>query len=133
MVRIHYNPVEIMVKLSYCYINSMKILLILGFVVISQAAVCSTQVQWGGSNAPWHDESEVWHIGDRDHQRMIMIDVYSEDNGESLIGQIQYQDEGPIGFRAERACGNFYRVWNQWGGENAPWNLASAVWELGAR
>ena len=54
--------------------------------------------QWGGSSAPWHKGGH-WVIGDRDGQRIIAVDAQKNGNGE-LVGTTQYQNEGPIGFKA---------------------------------
>lgn len=57
-----------------------------------------TQVQWGGSSAPWHPDG-VWVIGGRTNQRVVELHVSSSDQGVHLTGTNVYQGEGPIGFR----------------------------------
>ena len=67
-----------------------------------------TQVQWGGSDAPWHDNG-VWTIGGRENQRAVALQARSDDDGKTLVGSMRYgtgnpdfpgRAEGPIGFQA---------------------------------
>ena len=44
-----------------------------------------TEVQWGGSSAPWHSNGE-FILGGRDQQRLVAINVMSPDGGKTLIG-----------------------------------------------
>jgi hypothetical protein len=88
--------------------------------------------QWGGESAPWH-EAGKWVIGAREQQSVVAIDIKSSDDGRSLIGQMTYAGEGPIGFQATSAAGNNeYIVQNQWGGESAPWH-EGGKWVIGDR
>ena len=59
----------------------------------------AVQNQWGGNYAPWHDGGR-WVIGDRNGQRIIAVDVDKNSSGE-LVGTAHYQNEGPIGFKAD--------------------------------
>ena len=59
----------------------------------------STQVQWGGTSAPWHDNGN-FIIGARDGQRCVSIQIASSDDGNSFSCQMTYAGEGPIGFKA---------------------------------
>lgn len=88
--------------------------------------------QWGGSAAPWH-EGGLYVIGTRGaKQRVIAMNLSSMDNGRTLTGTMTYQDEGPIGFRANKIMENTYFVENQWGGSSAPWHPGGPM-ILGAR
>lgn len=57
--------------------------------------------QWGGSSAPSNDGG-TWVIGSRTDQRVVGIDVKSNDGGQTLNGTITYSGEGPIGFKGQR-------------------------------
>lgn len=116
----------------------MKILFILGVLVLSQAlqlqrheGCCSTKLQWGGNTADWNVENG-WALGDRSDQKLIMINV-SPKGDVDLEGWVQYENEGPISFRAFRLSGNTYKVQYQWGGHSAPWNDAPSNWNIGGR
>ncbi|MEH2005856.1 lectin OAA family protein [Nostoc sp.] len=87
--------------------------------------------QWGGSSAPWN-EGGTWEIGSRSDQNVVVIDVKSNDQGQTLNGTITYNGEGPIGFRGQRSGSNGYTVENQWGGDSAPWH-DGGTWVLGSR
>ncbi len=89
----------------------------------------ATQVQWGGSSAPWHDNG-TWTIGCRDDQRAVALDIASTDDGLSFSGTMIYANEGPIGFRS--ALVNGYRTEVQWGGSSAPWHQ-NGIFVLGGR
>ena len=54
--------------------------------------------QWGGSSAPWHRGGDMI-IGCRDNQRVVRLS-FTSSNGQRLTGEMVYQDEGPIGFKA---------------------------------
>lgn len=56
--------------------------------------------QWGGSSAPWHRSGDMI-IGGRETQRVIELKFNSNNNGQTLNGQMKYEGEGPIGFRAK--------------------------------
>ena len=63
-------------------------------------------------------------LGARDSkpQYVIELNINSKDGGKSFQGIMQYEGEGPIGFRAKNTTGNTYIVENQWGDDNAPWH-----------
>ena len=87
--------------------------------------------QWGGSNAVWN-QGGSWKIGSRDNQKVINVDISSSDDGKTLFGTMQYENEGSIGFKATHQKDNEWSVQNQWGGESAPWHQAGN-WVLGGR
>lgn len=87
--------------------------------------------QWGGSSAPWNPGG-TFVLGYRANQNVIALDVTSDDGGTSLTGTMTYNGEGPIGFKAAQTEGAAYSVENQWGGNNAPWNVGG-TWVLGTR
>ncbi|MBL8474385.1 MAG: hypothetical protein KF778_13985 [Rhodocyclaceae bacterium] len=87
------------------------------------------QNQWGGNSAPWHDGG-MWVIGARGAQKVITLQVHSNDGGRSLFGIMSYAGEGPIGFRATLTQTNTYVVENNWG--DSPWQ-PGGTWLLGAR
>lgn len=87
--------------------------------------------QWGGADAPWH-EAGTWIIGGRADQRVVDLNVSSDDEGKTLIGTMTYAGEGAIGFRATQTQHNSYVVENQWGGSDAPWHPGN-TWRLGSR
>lgn len=58
----------------------------------------NAQVQWGGNNAPWHEDG-TWVIGARDNQACVALNVTSSDGGKTLNGTNTYSGEGPIGFK----------------------------------
>jgi hypothetical protein len=60
----------------------------------------TTQVQWGGSTAPWNQDG-VWIIGGRDNQRVVKANIESKDGGKTFSGEITYKGEGLIGFKGE--------------------------------
>jgi hypothetical protein len=55
--------------------------------------------QWCGSTAPWHPGG-LWIIGYRAGQNVVALKVQSSNKGESLTGNMTYNGEGPIGFKA---------------------------------
>lgn len=87
--------------------------------------------QWGGSSAPWH-AGGMWVIGARPDQPAEMLEVSSQDGGQTLEGAMQYAGEGPIGFRGTLSGIGNYAVQNQWGGSDAPWH-DGGVFILGFR
>lgn len=44
-----------------------------------------------------------WRIGARDFQRVVALDVASDDRGATLTGEVTYADESPVRFRGMRA------------------------------
>lgn len=54
--------------------------------------------QWGGTAAPWHPGGH-WLIGGRTAQRVVSLQVSSNDGGQTLNGVMTYNGEGPIGFK----------------------------------
>ena len=66
---------------------------------LTQGNTYTVENQWGGSSAPWHPGG-TWVIGGRSDQRVIAIDITSSDEGNNLNGNMTYQGEGPIGFKA---------------------------------
>lgn len=93
--------------------------------------VYSVGNQWGGNTAPWHTGGQ-WALGAREGQRLIAVDITSQDSGKSLNGTITYEGEGPIGFKATLVGSNNYQVENQWGGNTAPWH-PGGLWIIGYR
>jgi OAA-family lectin sugar binding domain len=87
--------------------------------------------QWGGDNAPWHPGG-TFVLGYRVDQKVIAIDVASSDGGVTLTGTMTYSGEGPIGFKAAQTENAVYSVENQWGGNNAPWQVGG-TWVMGNR
>ena len=64
----------------------------------------TTQNQWGGDDAPWH-EGGVMILGCRDGQNNTKLSISSQDEGKSFSGDMQYVGEGPIGFKgAASSC-----------------------------
>ncbi len=55
--------------------------------------------QWGSADAPWNPGG-TWVLGGRDGQRVVAIDISSEDEGNTLSGTMTYDGESLIGFRA---------------------------------
>jgi len=94
-------------------------------------AVYVVENQWGGNSAPWHPGGN-WILGDRPNQNPVSINIVSNDKGETFEGEMTYLGEGPIGFRAVRTDGSYYRVENQWGETSAPWN-PGGTWLIGTR
>ncbi|HEX6097861.1 MAG TPA: lectin OAA [Thermoanaerobaculia bacterium] len=94
-------------------------------------AAYSVQNQWGGSSAPWNPAGD-WVLGGRSNQNPVSVNAKSNDNGQTLEGQMVYAGEGPIGFLAKRTSGNNYNVQNQWGGSSAPWH-DGGTWVIGSR
>jgi hypothetical protein len=91
----------------------------------------SVENQWGGASAPWHPAG-IWNLGAREGQRVVALDIQSDDLGKTFTGTMTYQGEGPIGFRAKQIQGNSYSVKNQWGGASAAWH-PGGTWTLGGR
>ncbi len=81
----------------------------------------TTENQWGGTSAPWH-QGGTWALSGRSNQDVIAMNISSNDHGKTLTGTMQYKGEGPIGFKGTLAEGNNYEVSNQWGGSSAPWH-----------
>lgn len=54
--------------------------------------------QWGGSSAPWHRGGDMI-IGARENQSVVQL-KFTSSNGENLTGEMTYNGEGPIGFKA---------------------------------
>lgn len=91
----------------------------------------TVKAQWGGLQAEWNQDGQ-WIIGGRQGQRVVRVNVDSNDGGETLQGSMAYAGEGPIGFRATRIGGNQWHAENQWGGSSAPWH-EGGNWTLGSR
>ncbi|MCG8418129.1 MAG: lectin ESA-2 [Proteobacteria bacterium] len=89
------------------------------------------QVQWGGSAAPWHQDG-IWVVGGRDNQSAVALNIISHNGGQTFTGTMQYEGEGPLGFRAQQESGNSYNTWVQWGGSSAPWH-ENGIWVIGGR
>lgn len=87
--------------------------------------------QWGGTDAPWHQGGQ-WVLGCRPEQAVTALEISSPDNGLTLVGTMNYINEGPIGFRGTRTMANTYSVVNQWGGADQPWH-PGGTWVLGCR
>lgn len=64
----------------------------------------ATEVQWGGSSAPWHPNGN-FILGGRDNQRVVSMQISSADGGKTFGGQMTYANEGPIGFKATNTVG----------------------------
>jgi hypothetical protein len=60
----------------------------------------SVENQWGGNSAPWHPGGN-WVIGARCGQGVVRLNVTSPDDGATLVGDMTYSGEGPIGFQAK--------------------------------
>ncbi len=93
------------------------------------ANLYTVNVQWGGNDQPWHLDGS-WIIGGRDNQRCIQLNVSASNDNKELSGNMTYQNEGPIGFKANLAP--TYTVENQWGGTSAPWR-DGGTWVLSGR
>jgi hypothetical protein len=85
--------------------------------------------QWGGEEAEWNPGGN-WIIGSRTGQNVVQLAV-DFTNG-SLTGTMTYVGEGPIAFEGAPETGTSYTVENQWGGDNASWNMAGTM-QLGTR
>lgn len=94
-------------------------------------AIYSVKNQWGGPNKPWHNGG-AWILGCRTDQKIVQINITSDDNGKSFTGEMVYENEGPIGIKATQIGGNNYKVENQWGGSEAEWN-PGGNWIIGGR
>jgi hypothetical protein len=81
----------------------------------------SVENQWGGSSADWHPGG-TWVLSGRWDQKVVSMDIKSEDSGRTLHGVMTYTGEGPIGFKGNKIIDNVYEVYNQWGGSSAPWH-----------
>ena len=55
--------------------------------------------QWGGSASAWQPGG-VWLIGCRAGQQAVAVNIHSNDGGNTLIGNMAYHGEGPIGMCA---------------------------------
>lgn len=98
---------------------------------IAQANTYNVENQWGGDDAPWNPGGE-WVIGGRILQRVVALDISSDDNGLTLFGTMTYSGECPIRFRATRTAQNTYNVENRWRGDIGPW-YPGGQWIIGAR
>lgn len=98
---------------------------------ISPGDAYSVENHWGGSGEPWHPGGE-WAIGARDNQKVIAIDITSDDEGKTLKGTMTYENEGPIGFKGTLIGSNNYTVENHWGGSGEPWH-PGGLWVIGYR
>ncbi len=94
-------------------------------------AIYSVKNQWGGPNKPWHDGG-IWILGCRTDQKVIQINITSEDHGKTFTGEMVYEGEGTIGIKATQIGGNNYQVENQWGGSEAEWH-PGGNWIIGGR
>lgn len=87
--------------------------------------------QWGGSRKPWH-AAGTFNLGCRSDQKVVNIEISSEDEGKTFSGSMVYEGEGSISVRAEQIAGSNYKVENQWGGEDADWH-PGGNWIIGSR
>lgn len=90
----------------------------------------AVQESWGYSGV-WHNDG-TWTIGGRTTQRVVSLTFSSSDNGNSLLGTMNYAGEGPILFKAVKQpyTVNVYRVYNQWGSSSL---VQGGTWVLGNR
>lgn len=86
------------------------------------------QNQWGDEGSPWQDGG-FWTLGGRSDQNIVALEVKSEDGGNTLVGTVTYEGEGPIGFKGESGEPHVYYVKNEFGGA---WHDGGA-WYLGNR
>lgn len=91
----------------------------------------ATQVQWGGSTAPWRDNG-VFVIRNSDSAPLQMIKAISKDGGRTLTGAIMFGTSGPVDFRAVNVSRNTYEAQTRFGGETGTWENAG-VFVLGGR
>ena len=59
----------------------------------------SVQNQWGGDSAPWNPGGDFL-IGCRSNQRVVALEISSNDGGKTFTGTMTYEGEGPIGFKS---------------------------------
>ncbi|ROS05497.1 hypothetical protein EDC56_1027 [Sinobacterium caligoides] len=57
------------------------------------------QNQWGGSSAPWQPAG-IWVIGYRNNQPVTALSLLTDDQGETLSGEMTYLNEGSIAISA---------------------------------
>ena len=82
-------------------------------------AVFTTQIQWGGDSAPWHDSGKVV-LGSAEAVP-TGFDLRTVDNGRTVVGRVK----GNVAFRATRQPDTgVYQAEIQWGGPRAPWRPA---------
>lgn len=90
-----------------------------------------TENHWGEADAAWNPGG-VWTFGGRGEQQVVSITAESADDGQTLEGEMTYDGEGPIRFRATHLVSNVYVVENQWGSEDSDWQ-PGGYWLLGGR
>lgn len=88
----------------------------------------NVEVQWGGSSAKWNNDG-TWVIGNRGDQRVIKVEIYTS-KPNTLLGTMQYEKEGSIGFKATLSQGNSWTVFNSWGSSQDNYG---GLWVLGGR
>ena len=76
---------------------------------------------------------QKWKLGGRHDQPIRKLDISSDDNGETLRGDIYYVREGNIAFYGQMRDSrpNFYQVEVRWGSTTAPWH-AETDWLIGS-
>lgn len=86
-------------------------------------ACYTTQIQWGGDSAPWHDNG-VLVLG-RGNALPLAMDLHTTDNGQTLVGSIT----APVRWRAvwQGPAAGTYATEIQCGGAQAPWYPAGVV------
>ncbi|MFE3865253.1 hypothetical protein ACFXPT_33210 [Streptomyces goshikiensis] len=74
----------------------------------------------------------IFELGGRSNQKPVQIRIAAEYcDTLTLVGDMTYDGEGPIGFKATMTGRNTYEVENQWGGDDAPWH-PGGTWVIGA-
>jgi len=59
----------------------------------------NVEYEWSGE---WHEAEGYWMIGNRNNQNVIELKAQSTDDGKTLIGEMKYDNEGSIGFKAKK-------------------------------
>ncbi|BCN29406.1 lectin OAA family protein [Anaeromicropila herbilytica] len=78
--------------------------------------------KWTHCTSDWHKVG-TWVLSGRLNQNVVAMKIKATDRCANVLeGTMVYENEGPIGFKAVRIVGNTYEVYNQWGGEKAPWH-----------
>ncbi len=94
-----------------------------GPITVEATLICGNTYHvnngWGTSTGNY---GGWWVIGARADQRCVKLNVSSNDNGHTLHGTMEYNGEGPIGFKGQATLKKHLKTFVQWGGTTAPWH-----------
>ncbi|HAA10594.1 MAG TPA: hypothetical protein DCE41_02415 [Cytophagales bacterium] len=82
------------------------------------------------SSKTWN-RGGMWILGSREHHNLNVIELISQDGGDTLYGIASYSGESVVKVKAELKKGHVYNVYFRKGGFSTPWEV-EGTWVIGA-